>query len=165
MGRRGREVAAVAAALLLAIWAWRVWWPNDERQIKRELQEFVSEFNRGGSDGLGTVVHAAKLGAHFTDDVVVDLGPGTAPIRGRETLVAMAARLQPRTAAFALEFADVSVALGSNATADVSLTAVIRRRSAATGEESLDAREFTAGLVKQDGRWRVNRVTAVDTLR
>jgi hypothetical protein len=42
---------------------------------------------------------------------------------------------------------------------------VIRRRSVASGEESFDAREFAAEMVETDGRWRINRLVAIDTLR
>jgi hypothetical protein len=77
----------------------------------------------------------------------------------------MAARLQPRTAAFVVELKDVNVDVGEGDVAEVNLTAVFRRRSMATGEESIDAREFSIGMVKTSGEWLVNRVTAVDTLK
>ena len=162
--RRAPALAILLAAGLLAVAAWHLW-PSDERDIRRRLEEFTSEFNASATDGLGTVARAARLGSFFTDEVVVELGAGSPPIHGRETLIGMAARLQPRTAAFEVELKDVSVAVADGGVADVTLTAVFRRRSMAPGEESLDAREFTLGLVKREGEWRVNRVTAVDTLK
>ena len=50
-------------------------------------------------------------------------------------------------------------------TADVHLTAEIIRRSITTGDESLDAREFTLGMRRVGGEWQIARVTAVDTLK
>jgi hypothetical protein len=47
----------------------------------------------------------------------------------------------------------------------VTFTALFRRRSQASGEESIDAREFSGEIVRTGGRWRVTRVVAVDTLR
>ena len=78
----------------------------------------------------------------------------------------MAARLQPRTAAFRMDLDDVGVEIvpGSDA-ADVLLTASFVRRSISTGEESLDAREFALVMTKTDGTWRIARVTAIDTLQ
>jgi hypothetical protein len=71
----------------------------------------------------------------------------------------------PRTAAFRLQFEDVSVAMAAGGeTADVHLTAEFIRRSMTTGEESLDAREFTIGMRRVGGEWQIARVTAVDTL-
>jgi SnoaL-like domain len=159
------RLLAVGAALLVGVVVWRFWAPGDERAIRGRLADFTREFNESTTDGLGTVARAARLGSFFTEDVVVDLGQGSAPIHGRETLIGMAARLQPRTGAFALELDDISVAVGPDGAAEVNLTAAFRRRSAATGDETLDAREFRLGMVRAGGEWRIGRVTAVDTLK
>jgi hypothetical protein len=158
-----RALAAGAVAVVLAgLWAWRMWWPSEPQRVRRQLLSFASDFNESTTDGLGTVAHAAKLGSYFTDDIIVDLGKGTPPIQGRETLIGMAVRLQPRTAAFTLELLDITVEMKSAATADVSLTAAFRRRSLATGEESIDARELQVAMVRVDGHWRASRVKTVD---
>jgi hypothetical protein len=162
--RRSSALALVLALALLTAAAWH-YWPSDEREIRRRLEDFASEFNESTTDGLGTVARAARLGSFFTAGVVVEFGAGSPPIHGRDTLIGMAARLQPRTAAFEMELKDVNVEVGDGGVAEVTLTAVFRRRSMATGEESLDAREFTLGMVKTSGEWEVNRVTAVDTLK
>jgi hypothetical protein len=162
---RRSTTLAIALAVLLAVFVGWQYWPGDERAIRRRLDEFTREFNESTTDGLGTVARAARLGSFFTEQVVVELGAGSPPIHGRETLMGMAARLQPRTAAFVVELKDVSVDVGERNVAEVNLTAVFRRRSMATGEESIDAREFSIGMVKTSGEWLVNRVTAVDTLK
>jgi hypothetical protein len=77
----------------------------------------------------------------------------------------MATRLQPRAASVELELDDVSVDLTSESTAEVSLTAVFRRRVPASGEDSLDAREFSLGMVKAGGEWIVARADLIETLR
>ena len=77
----------------------------------------------------------------------------------------MAERLQPRTAAFRLQFEDVSVAMAPGGeAADVHLTAAFIQRSIATGDQSLDAREFTIGMRRVGADWQIARVRAVDTL-
>jgi hypothetical protein len=161
MPRRAVAVGA-AAVVLIGLWAWRTWWPSEPQQIRRQLLSFASDFNETTTAGLGTVAHAAKLSSYFTDDIIVDLGKGTPPIQGRETLIGMAMRLQPRTAAFRLELLDITVAMKSADSADVSLTAAFRRRSLGTGEESIDARELQVAMVKVNGEWRVSRVKTVD---
>jgi hypothetical protein len=162
--RRGAVLLGIAAIAAASAWAWRAWWPSDELQIQRTLQSFAEDFNEGASDGLAAMARAAQIVSYFTSDVSVELGRGTPPIQGRETLAGMVARLQPRTAAFTLELVDVNVDV-SGTTANVSLTAAFRLRSLATGEESVDARELSLGMVKQDGLWRVNRVNTVDAFR
>ena len=74
----------------------------------------------------------------------------------------MASRLQPRTSAFELEFDDVTVEFRNPDHGEVTFTALFRQLA---GEKSIDAREFSAEVVRTDGRWRVSRVAAIDTLR
>jgi hypothetical protein len=162
---RAVRITLAVLAAVLAAFAWRTLMPSEEGQIRRRLNGFVDDFNEGTTDGLGLVARAAKIGSYFTEDVVVDLGPGTAQINGRETLMGMAARLQPRTAAFTVAIEDLTVTVNDDGTAIASLTGTFRRKSLASGEESIDAREFALVLRKTDGEWRVARVTAVDTLR
>jgi SnoaL-like domain len=163
---RRLQLGILGTLALAAVGAY-FWWTAEspaERRIRRLFDEFATEFNTATPDGLGTVARAARLGNFFTSDVEVELGQGTAPIHGRDTLMGMAARLQPRTAGFILELDDVNVELVDDTRADVTLTALIRRRPV-PGEESLDAREFAAEVLKQGGEWRISRVVAVDTLR
>ncbi len=163
---RGWAAAAVALALgLVVFFGWRALYPNDERLIRQRLSALLADVNTGGTGGLGTVARAAQLGSYFTQDVTVDQGEGTAPIVGRETLIGMAARLEPRTQAFRMKFDDVGVTLAPDgSTAEVVLTVSFIQRTAAAGDGSIDAREFAVGMTK-DGLWRIGRITAVDTIR
>lgn len=156
---------ALAVAVIAAYLTWRALGTPEEREIKSRLQELAAEFNASTTDGLGTVARAARIGQLFTPDVVVELGQGSPPIHGRETLIGMVARLQPRTAAFVVELKDINVQLLDANRAEAALTLVIRRRSIGSGEESLDAREFSSELRKDEGAWRLGRVVAIDTLR
>jgi hypothetical protein len=163
--RRTAVIVLTVAALALAGWYLLV--PASGRaNVRARLHALSAMINSSTVDGLGPEARAAQLGAFFTDDVDVDLGGGAAPIRGRETLIGMAGRLQPRTAAFRLQFEDVTITMApGDAAADVHLTAEIIRRSITTGDESLDAREFTLGMRLVGGEWQIARVTAVDTLK
>ena len=162
-----RILLASTAVVLLVAAVWYFSQANDETaDIRRRLQALCDDVNSSTTDGRGPEARAAQLGMFFTDDVDVDLGKGAMPIQGRPTIIAMAARLQPRTAAFKLEFADVTVVMepGGNA-ANVHLTAEFIRRNLSTGEQSLDAREFTLGMRRVANDWQIRRVTAVETLK
>lgn len=159
------RVAAALAAVAVAAVVWIVWSGTDESAIRGELDDLAALANSSASDGLGTVARAAGFGTFFTENVVIDLGQGAAPIIGREMLIGMASRLQPRTAAFELEFADVTVHKTMENEADVDLTATFTRRSEGTAERSIDAREFALTMRKIGGRWRIATVRTVDTLR
>jgi hypothetical protein len=157
----------IAVAVLVLAGAGLWWWRGGsaaEREIRALFHNFANELNSGTTDGLSLLARAAQIGDSFTPDVVVELGQGSTPIHGRETLMGMATRLQPRTAAFVVELDDVSVALRDPDHADVTFTALIRRKSHESAEESIDAREFAAEVVRTD-RWRISRVVAIDTLR
>jgi hypothetical protein len=162
-----RVLVPSAAVILLVAGVWYFSQANDETVgVRRRLQSLSDEVNRSTTDGRGPEARAAQLGAFFADDVEIELGGGAAPIRGRATVVSMAARLQPRTAAFKVVFEDVTVVLAPGGTAaDVHLTAEFIRRNLSTGEESLDAREFTLAMRLVSNEWQIQRVSAVDTLK
>ena len=163
-----RRVAAIGLTVVaLGLAAWYLLARADAgAMVTSRLHAFAEVVNNSTVDGQSPEVHGAQLAAFFAEDVEVDFGQGTPPIRGRDTVIGMAERLQPRTAAFRLEFEDVSVAMApSGETADVRLTAEFIRRSITTGEESLDAREFSLGMRRVGGEWRIARVTAVETLK
>lgn len=162
-----RILVPSAAVILLVVGVWYLSQATDETvDVRRRLQALCDDVNSSTTDGRGPEARAAQLGTFFTDGVEIELGGGAAPIRGRATVVSMASRLQPRTAAFKLKFEDVTVAIapGGN-TADVHLTAEFIRRDLSTGEESLDAREFTLEMQRASGAWQIQRVSAVDTLK
>lgn len=158
--------AALLGVLVLAgvsLWIWRNAATPEERAIRDRFHSFAAEFNAPTGDNLGTLARATRLGEYFTPEVVVELGGGSPPIHGRDTLIGMAARLQPRTAAFQLEFTDITVDRVDGDRADVTFTLVIRRSG--TGDESLDAREFSVEMHSLNRQWRVSRAVAIDTLR
>jgi hypothetical protein len=165
--RRYVLTAALVAVLVGAgVFAWQTRQTADERAIRSRLDSLRNDVNTSTKDGIGVALHAAQIGAYFTEDALVELGEGAAPIRGRETLIGMVARLQPRTAAFRLDLEDITSEMNPGSdTADVLLTASFTRRNISTGEESLDAREYALVMTKAAGTWRIARITAIDTLR
>ena len=167
MTRRYAVFAAVLVVLVGAgVFAWRTRETPDEREIRSRLDSLRDEVNTSTKDGIGVALHAAQIGGYFTEDALVELGDGAAPIKGRETLIGMVARLQPRTAAFRMDLEDITIEMAPGSdTADVLLTASFARRNISTGEESLDAREYALVMTKAEGTWRIARITAIDTLR
>src|SRR5690349_19267300 len=145
-----RTLRAIAVAMLIAAGAY--WWwgagSSDEREVKRLFKSFTTELNAGTTSGFGTLAHIARLAEYFSPDVVVELGHGSPPIQGRETLLGMVSRLQARTSAFVLEMDDVNVEFTDPDHGEVTFTAVIRRRSFDSGEESIDAREFSGEVAR-----------------
>jgi ketosteroid isomerase-like protein len=163
-GARGAAVAV--AALAIAAVAWALWPESDERAIRRRLTEVADEANTGSGEGLETVAKAARVGRYFTEAVAVDFGAGAPPVSGRQTLIAMATRLQAPAASLVVALEDITVVKRPDtAVADVTLTATITRTDTASGERTMDAREFALEMRKEGGEWLIARVMAVDTLR
>jgi hypothetical protein len=162
-----RILAIVFAVVAIAAGAWFLVRPADPgAAVRARLAALADMVNKSTVDGLGPEARSLQLGSFFTDDVDVELGAGTAPIHGRATIMGMAARLQPRTAAFQIKFQDVSVTMAEGGeTADVHLTAEFIRRVITTGEESLDAREFMLGMRRVGSDWQIAKVTAINTLQ
>jgi hypothetical protein len=146
--------------------AWRSRATPDELAIRARLDSLRNDVNSGVKAGTGSALYAAHIGSYFTDDATVELGEGSSPIKGRDTLIGMIGRLQPRTAEFRVELDDVTIEVvpGSNA-ADVLLTATFTRPNNAASEQSLDAREYALVMNKTEGTWQIARITAIDTLR
>jgi hypothetical protein len=163
---RGRVAALAALLAILAVGAWYYLAQTDQTTVIRQrLNTLADEINKSTRDGRGPEARALELASYVTDDVELDFGGGSPPIQGRATVIGMAGRLQPRTAAFTLRFQDMNVALAPDGqTADVHLTAEFIRRSITTGEESLDAREFTIAM-RHAGDWKISKVIAVQTLK
>lgn len=160
---RGRLINLLGVTTLVLV-AGCSWW--DERAAIRERLNACRDLvNSPAPDGIGTVTRAAEIGRCFTEDVTVDLGRGAAPVEGREMLIGMAARLQPRTSEYRLEFADINITLAADGeNANVSLTAEFIKRHP-DARQSMDAREFELTMRREDGEWRVARVVAIQTLR
>jgi hypothetical protein len=160
-----RQLVIAPLGVVAALAAGCGWWGNEKAAITERLREFTQTVNAAAPEGLGSVSRAAEIGSFFTDDVVVDLGEGSTPIAGRETLMGMSMRLQPRLAQFTIGFADANVSVAADKqTADVSLTVEFISRDQTTRQQ-MDAREFKLGMRQVDGVWRMARVTAVDTLK
>ena len=163
MRSRRRVRALTLAVLTLAACAGCA--RGEEAAIRARLAALADEVNRPPAEGLALVAHAQSVGDYFTDDVSVELGPGAMPIQGRATLVGMVARLQSRTAAYRVAVEDVEVNLAEDgATAGVAATVILTPRAPAE-HEGHDAREFAVTMAKNDGTWRIARMTAVETLR
>ncbi len=154
------SVGVVLAAL--AIYRW--WGPGDERRIRRVLDELAAVASQPAGDGVASLARAAALGRFFTEDVVIDPGAPFQVIRGRDTLVALAAKVRPPAGEWEVQFVDVDVQVADDQmTAVAHLTATVR--GAVPGDtRALEARELVVAFRKTDGAWRIARVTGVEPL-
>ena len=159
-------VARIALALLIgaaAVYAVQRMFPSEERRIRRQLEAIADDANSLTPDLSGAAI-AARLTTYFTEDVTIDPGGGIEPVRGRETILAIARTVQSRgEAQVAIKDANVTLA-PDRVSAAVTLTVTLTREPG-TSNETLEAREFALTMVKRDSAWLISHVTAVDALR
>lgn len=157
------RVALAILAGAAAVYVWQQAFPSEERRIKRQLDAIEDAANSLSADLAGAAV-AARLSMYFTEDVTIDPGGGIEPVRGRQTILALARTVESRgETRLALKDADVTLA-PDGASAAVTATVTIAR-NVGSGKESLDARELALTMVKRESNWLISHVTAIDTLR
>jgi hypothetical protein len=163
--RSSRAVGAIVGLVLLA-WALWTWWPSEERRIRRRLDQLAETASvPAGEPPIARLARAAQVGRFFTEDLVIDLGPASAPIRGRAALVALASRFVPPPEGARVAFVDVAVTVAPGGeTATVALTATGSMVDRVSGEKVVEARELEFGLRKLEGEWLVATVKAVSPL-
>ena len=151
------RVAIIAVVVVVAaVSGWQVVFPSDERQIRRQLTRVADEVNEHAA-GLAAVARATDVASAFADDAVIDLGEG-APIRGRDTLMGIVARLQSRTSRYEVRIRDIDVRVEGDTSASVDLSATTK------SDSGVDAREFQLRMIKREGKWLIARVTPVHVL-
>ncbi len=166
MTRAARLGVGLVAAVLL-VWVGFGWWSSEVRQIRRRLDALAETASVGGGDtSLVRLAKAARLAGYFTEDITIDLGSPSTVIRGRDTLMAMAARIRVSPEGLRIELVDVQITVDAEgARATASMTVQGSGIAFATGDQMIDAREMEMTLVKLDGEWLIQGVSAVSAIR
>jgi len=159
------RIVAILVALAAAYYAYRWCFPDDEAVIRTRLDDLAATVSHSSAEGFAQLTRAAKFGTFFTEDVVIEIGGGVASIRGRDTVMALAAKAQVPGEGFTIRFVDVTVVVDpSGLSALATMTATAQGRS--LGDyQAIDARELEMGWRKVDGEWQIDRVTGVETLQ
>jgi hypothetical protein len=148
------RVAIVIAALVALLAGYR-WWSNPERHIQKLLSEVASALSHDSSEtDLRALTAVASLQEHLLLDVSVDMGGGATPLRGRQEVIATAARLRASTRMLRVQFFDADITLTGDSTATTRVTVQLTTREAAE-EEVAAAHDVTIALVRAAGRWQI----------
>jgi SnoaL-like protein len=159
-------VARIALALLLgaaAVYAFQRLFPSEEQRIRRQLEAIAEDANSLTPDLSGAAT-AARLAMYFTEDVTIDPGAGIEPLRGRDTILAVARTVQSRGEA-RVDIKDPNVTLAPDRPSAAVALMVTLTRDPGTSKETLEAHEFALTMVKRDSAWLISHVTAVERLR
>lgn len=160
------QLLAGALALLAAWFAWGWLFPSDEAQIRATLGRVAAAVGSDAGDGdLARLGRVAGLRQEFHPDLFVDAGPPFRELRGREAVVAAAARTGGMLRELEVSFVDVVVAVdGAGLQAYVSLVAEARFREGEAAGRAYEARELDVVMVRHEDRWVIREVVLVGGL-
>jgi len=154
----------------LGIWKRDVLFPTETTRVRNALVQLASDTSFGPSEGnIGAVRRVSAVADRFAADSSIDvdiLGSGSFQLTGRDEVQQrlMAARRFVRK--LVLQFHDIVVDLGADeTTASVHLTATADAVGEGRYQGGFDALEFELALRKVEGRWQIERLRTVPTLK
>jgi SnoaL-like domain len=155
-----RRIVTVTVLVVALVALWR-YWPSDERQIQRLVQEIAGAVQPGVDEtDIARLGRLAPLARALAADVVVE---GPTPVRGRDQVMAVAmqgGRAAPRLS-IVVRDVEIQVEPG-RATATALVTVAI---SGGTTGGWDDITELLLDLTRRDDVWTVTRVAPVAALR
>jgi hypothetical protein len=159
-----RVVMAVLVGAL-GYWLWIYFFPNDKKLIQRQLAETAETATFSGSESpIAQLGRLGKLAGFFTTDVELSFDApreGRVTIRGRDEIMAVAARVRDRSGALKIEFLDVSVSLAEDRE---SATVMLTARAQIPGQSDFSVQEMKFTMKKIKRTWFISRVETVKTL-
>lgn len=154
----------------LGIWKREVLFPSETTRVRNTLVQLASDTSFGPAEGnIGAVRRVSAVADRFASDALIEvdiLGSGSFQLTGRDEVQQrlMAARRFVRK--LVLQFHDIAVDLGADGTtASVHLTATADAVGEGRYQGGFDALEFELALRKIEGRWRIERLRTIPTLK
>jgi hypothetical protein len=157
-----------AAALLIGGWmAWGWLFPSDEAQIRALLDRVAEAVSSDGSDGdLARLGRVAGLRQDVHPDLFVDAGPPFRELRGREAVIAAAARTGGAIRELDVAFVDVAITVDEDGQhGRATLVAEARFRDGDGAGRTYDARELDLQFQRYEDRWVITEVALVSGLK
>ena len=158
-----------AAVLLLALWfGWQWLFPDDQSQIRAVFARIsaiveASASAETGSGGIEGLARVASLQQEFAPDATVDAGAPLQRLKGRQPIVAAAARVLLAARDLELRFPDITIDVaGDRQTATAIVTAEAYFDQA--GQRTMDARELELTFMRVEDRWVIGAVSLIQPL-
>jgi hypothetical protein len=158
------RIILLAALIAVGFWAWHVFFPNQERIIRKRLGELARTASFSSKEGLvAKAWNASLLAEFFTPDVQITVSiPGNQhTVSGRDELMQAAVTARSMVSSLTVEFPDIKVTVAPDkSSAVVYLTA----KGKVPGERDFFLQELRLQLTKVKRDWFINRVETVKTL-
>ena len=164
MKERFTRIILLAMLGALGYWGWTLFYPNPEKEIRKQLNALAQEASFAPHQGLvAQAWNATVLGSFFTPDVQVTISvPGTEhTLNGRDDLLQAALAVRQVRRSLKVDFPDIKVILApGKEAAVVNLTA----RGKVADEKDYYLQELRLRLIKVKRDWLINEIVTVRTL-
>jgi hypothetical protein len=155
----------VLGVLLLAVWLFQRFFPNDETRIHKLLDELAATASFSANEpALQRLANAQKLGAFFTADPSINLEVTdweSRTLQSRDELVQLALAVRSTVSGVQIELPDVIIAVSDD---HESASAHLTAKASVAGKQEIHVQEFRLQLKKIDGDWKIWQVDTVRTL-
>ncbi len=158
MKSQGSIYVAVVFAALIGYFTYQ-WWFNPTRDVKRRLGDVAESLSMAPNEkDVDRLARVAKLRRYLATDLHVRIG--TAPeITSREMALGVVSGVRPATGGWDIAFADVQIVMESDTTAHAFVSVELTTRDA-QDQPSMDSRDASINLAKQDGEWVITQAEA-----
>lgn len=164
MKSAGSRYVVVVFAVLIGYFGYQWWW-NPARAVKRQLGELAAKLSVPANEAdLARVTRVVQLRRYFAQDVRVQFGTGGPEITSRDALLAAVSTMRPPGGEWEVQFVDVQIKMDSSSASRAYMTVELKGRDARTGEPTVDAREASVTLAKQNGDWVITTAESRETL-
>ena len=155
----------VTVAAVAALWlAYRWWFPDDEAQIRSVLERIAEGVGSSADESeVGRIARAASLRNDLHPEIMVDAGPPFVRMKGRDSVIGTAARLNGVIRNLDINFSDVDIDVNQDE-ANVLLTAEAQFDEGRGGRGS-EARDLNVIFLRREGRWVVADVKLAGPLK
>jgi hypothetical protein len=154
---RGLKGLALLTAVVVVGLVVRNFFAGDRRQIQRQIDALSEVASVSPAEtGIERLARASRLGAFFTDDVMIRTSQSEASfVGGRQAVMALAGQTAAAYGPMSVEFADVQIGITDPSTAAVYVTATITGNRPQGG--LLETREVSATFKKVNGEWLISQ--------
>jgi hypothetical protein len=164
MKKGGSVYVAIVVGLLFSYFAYQ-WWFNPSRAVKRRLGEVAATLSMPENEShVAMVARMGRLRHFLAANVRVRDAATGRELTSRDEALAVAAVWKPSPNRFDVHFADLRITLDSDTAARVYMTVEVTTPGP-QGQPTVDARDATVALARQDGEWIVTEAEAKEPPR
>ena len=162
MKTNGSVYVALVVAALAGYFTYQ-WWFNPNRMIKTRLGDVAMALSIPGDEAeFGRLARLAQLRKLATPEIHVRVGKSGPDLASRDAVLAALSAWPAPPGGRNIDFLDVDVKVNSDGTARAFVTAEASTHDPNSPRQTLDSREVTFSLVKQDGEWLVSEAEVKD---